>query len=341
MNFYSEALITSFFPRITASKKRKTHTELTPPGSSNKRRGDSLSRSGGSTAKSKNKDEQECRSALDNGTPSTSHLPSQSVDDLSATQSTKGKGTRQQTSERHMPLISSLSATNVTPQTSKSPSRKKAKTFLQTPPPTNEGAKRQRLMELTPTLPPFISRESPDVPVERVLFPTPSTMGRLTLRHNRHSGNNQHRVVQGQDLSSPTRSKHSDTSLRTAVSISVPSSQSQLMVNTYSEHEHHLTPAGTALPCKEQLPQYEGQPSSPNRIPLNRRDKGDSISHASQMFVSSSQSQILSLLDEHDNPQRSSIGSNPDLDVISSSQSQEKELRISTGPEEYPSICSR
>jgi len=335
MHFYTEAPITSFFPRITTSKKRKVHTELTSSGSvSNKRQKDNTSTATSRQGiKSKaNEDGQERRNALDNGTISILHSPS--VEDLSTAR--PAKGAQQQTNERHMPLLPSLNPKNVTPQIPKPnilPSQTRCKTSLQTPSPTNAGAERQRLMELTHTLSPFISRKSSDSHIEKVLLPTPNTLGRSTLHHNDRC-----RVVQGQlshqDSSSPTPPQRSDTSLKASVPVSVLSSQSQLMANAYSEDEHYLTPA---VPCQRlQLPQYEAQPPPPNKLPLNRRDKGGSISHASEMFISSSQSQFLSPLDEHNSLQRSqpsSIASNPD-DIVPSSQSQEKELRILSDPEE-------
>ena len=323
MNFDSETLITSFFPRIT--KKRGIHTELAPSSSSNKRqRGHTSTSARQSTKSSANEDEQKRRNTLDNGIISILHSPSVS-------------STQQQTSERHMSLLPRLNAKNTTSQTPKSnrtPSRTKRKTALQTPPPTNGATERQRLMELTPILPPSISRKSLDLRIEKALLPTPSTLGRPASYHNGRSGNERSRVNQGQVLLSPTRPKRSDTSLKASVPVFIPSSQSQLMANGYCEDEHPLIPASTALPCRKQSPQYEVQPSPPNRIILNRRDKGDSTSHDSQMIISSSQSQFMSPLDEHDHPQLSSIAPNSELDIIPSSQSQEKELRILNNLEE-------
>ena len=317
MHFNTEAPITSFFPRIAASKKRKIHTELAPSGSSNKWRGDH-SRQG---FKSRvNEDEQEGHNTLDNGTIPILHSPF--ANNLSTT-----RLTRQQTNERHMPLRKDVAPH--TPNPNRLPSRKKRKISLQTPPPTDEA---QRLMELTPTLSPFISRESSDLRIEKVQLPTPSTLGRSASHHNGHSGNERCRVTQ--DLSSPARPKSSDTSPK-VVPVSIPSSQSQLMANSnsYSEEKHRLMPASTVLPYG-QLLQYEVQLSPTNKITLNRRDKGDSKYHESQMFISSSQSQLLSPLDEHNHLQPSLIASNPELDIIPSSQSQEKELRILSDPEE-------
>ena len=334
MNFDSETLITSFFPRIT--KKRGIHTELAPSSSSNKRQRGHTARQG--TKSKANEDEQERRNTLDKKNGIISILDSPSVE-----------STRQQTSERHMSLLPSLNVKNTTSQTPKpnrSPSRTKRKTpssfSLQTPPPTNGAAERQRLMELTPILPSSMSRKPLDLRIEKTLLPTPSRSGRSASYHSGHSGNEQSRVNQGQVLLSPTRLKRSDSSLKASVPVSIPSSQSQLMVNAYCEDKHSLMPASTALPCKEQLPQYEVQPSSRNRIILNRRDKGDSTSHDSQMFISSSQSQFLSPLDEHDHPQPSLIASKSEFDIIPSSQSQEKELRILNNLEEcHQSIRSR
>lgn len=335
MHFYSEAPITSFFPRITASKKRKIHTELSPSGSVSNKRQEGHTSATSIQGKSKAKeDEQERRNTLDNGTITI--LQSPSVDDLSTTRPT----TRQQASERHIPLPPSSNAKNSTPQTSKPiglPSRKKRKTSLQTPPPTNEGAERQLLMELTPTLSPFIFRTSPDIRIDKVLLPTPSTLGRSASQHNGHSSNDRSRDVQEQDSSSPTWLRHLDMSLKASAPVSVPSSQSQLMANGYFEDKHHLTSA--------QLPQYEVQLTLQNKISLNRKDKGESTSYASQKFISSSQSQFLSPFDEHDHPQKSQpspIASNPELDIIPSSQSQERELRISSDPKKcHQSISSR
>jgi hypothetical protein len=326
MNFDSETLITSFFPRIT--KKRGIHTDLAPSSSSNKRqRGHTSTTSRQGT---KSRADEERRNTLDNGIISILHSPSV-------------ESTRQQTSERHMSLLPNSNANNTTSQTPKpnrSTSRTKRKTSIQTPPPTNGAAERQRLMELTPILPPFISRKSLDSRFEKALLPTPSTLGRSASYHNGHSGNERSRANQGQVLLSPTRPKRSDTSVKANVPVSIPSSQSQLMANAYCEDKHPLMPASTALPCKMQSPQYEVQPSPPNRIILNRRDK-DSTSHDSQMFISSSQSQFLSPLDEHDHPQPSLIAPNPELDIIPSSQSQEKELRILTLEECHQSIRSK
>ena len=332
MNFNSETLITSFFPRIT--KKRGIHTELALSSSSNKRQRSYTSTSARQSTKSgANEGEQERRNTLDNGIMSILHSPSV-------------ESTQQQTSERHMSLLPSLNAKNTTSQTPKpnrSPSRTKRKTALQTPPPTNGAAERQRLMELTPILPSFISRKSLDLRIEKALLPTPSTLGRSTSYHNGHSGNERSRVNQGQLLLSPPRPKRSDTSLKASVPVFIPSSQSQLLANGYCEDEHPLMPASTALPYKKQSPQYEVQPSPPNRIIiLNRRDKGDSTSHDNQIIISSSQSQFLSPLDEHDHSQRSSIAPSSELDIIPSSQSQEKELRILNNLEEcHQSIRSR
>jgi hypothetical protein len=322
MDFYSEAPITSFF----LPKKRRLQTELAPSSSSNKRQRDHTSTTSrqGTTSRA-DEDEQEHSNTLDNGIISILHSPS--VDN-----------TRQQTNERHMSLLPSLNAKNTTSQTPKPnrlPSRTKRKTSLQTPPPTNGAVERQRLMELTPISPPFISRNSPDLSTEKVLLPTPSTLGRSASYHNGRSGNERCRVNQGQILLSPTRPKGSDTSLKACVPVSIPSSQSQLMANAYCGGKHSLMPASTALSFKKQSPQYEVQPSLPNRIILNRGDKGDLTSHDSQMIISSSQSQFLSKLDEH---QPSSI----ELDSIPSSQSQERELRISNDLEEcHQSIRSR
>ena len=327
MNFDSETLITSFFPRIT--KKRGIHTESASSSSSNKRQRGHTATARQSRA---NEDEQERGNTLDNGIISILHSPSV-------------ESTRQQTSERHMSLLPSLNVKNTTsqiPKPNRSPSRTKRKTPLQTPPPTNGAAERQRLMELTPILSPFISRKTLDLRIEKALLPTPSTLGQSASYHNGHSGNERCRIDQGQVLLSPTRPKRSDTSLKASVSVPIPSSQSQLMANGYCEDNHPLMPASTALPCKMQSPQYEVQPSPRNRIILNRRDKGDSISHGSQMSISSSQSQFLSPLDEHDHPQSSSIAPNSELDIIPSSQSQEKELRILNDLEKcHQSIRSR
>ena len=321
MNFDSETLITSFFPRIT--KKRGIQTELAPSSSRNKRQRGHTSTTSGQGTKSRANDGQERRNTLDNGIISILH-------------SSSVESTRQQTSERDMSLLPSLNANNTTSQTpepNRSPSRTKHKTSLQTPPPTNGVAKRQRLMELTPILPPFIPRKSLDLRIERALLPgpTPSTLGRSASYHNGHSGNERSRVNQGQVLLSPSRPKRSDTSLKASVPVSIPS-QSQLMANAYREDKHLLMPASTALPCKRQSPQYEVQPSPPNRIILNH--KGDSTSHDSQMFISSSQSQFLSPLVEHDDPQPSLVAPNSELDIIPSSQSQEKELQILNDLEE-------
>jgi hypothetical protein len=310
MNFDSETLITSFFPRIT--KKRGIHTELAPSSSSNKRQRGHTSTTSGQGTKSRANDGQERRNNLDNGIISILH-------------SSSVESTRQQTSERVN------NTTSQTPKPNRSPSRTKRKTSLQTPPLTNGAAERQRLMELTPILPPFISRKSLDLRIERTLLPTPSTMGRSASYHNGHSGNERSRVNQGQVFLSPSRPKRSDTSLKASVPVSIPS-QSQLMANAYCEDKHLLMPASTDSPCRRQSPQYEAQPSPPNRIILNH--KGDSTSHDSQMFVSSSQSQFLSPLDEHDDPQPSLIAPNSELDIIPSSQSQKKELRILNDLEE-------
>lgn len=332
MNFDSEALITSFFPRIT--KKRGIHTELAPSSSSSKRqRGHTSTTARQSRA---NEDEQERRNTLDNGIISTLHSPSV-------------ESTRQETSERHISLLPSLNAKSTasqTPKPDRSPSRMKRKTpssfSLQTPPPTNRAAERQRLMELTPILPTFMSRKSLDLRIEKALLPTPSTLGRSSSYRNGHFGNERSRVNRGQILLSPTRPKRSDSLLRASVPVSIPSSQSQLMANAYCEDKHPLIPASTALSCKKQSPQFEVQPSPPNRIVLNRRDKRDSTSHDSQMFISSSQSQFLSPVDEHGHPQPSLIAPNSELDIIPSSQSQEKELRILNDLEEcHQSIRSR
>ena len=313
MNFDSERLITSFFPRIT--RKRRIHTELASSISSNKRQR-------GTARQSRvNEDQQERGNTLDNGIISILNSPSV-------------ENTRQETSERHMSLLPSLNAKNTTSQTPK-PNRPQSRTkhtipsssSLQTPPPTNGAAKRQRLMELTQVLPSSMSRKSLDLRIEKVLLPTPSTLGRSSLSHNGYSGNERSRVNQGQVLLSPTRPKRSDPSLRASVPVSIPSSQSQLMAIAYCEDKHPLIRASTALPLKKQLLQYEVQPS-PNRIILNRRDEGDSVSHDGQMFISSSQSQLLHTLDEHDHSQPRLFASNPEFDIIPSSQSQEKELRI-------------
>lgn len=322
MHFYTEAPITSFFPRITASKKRKIHTELVTAGPSNKQR------------RGHNAGEQERRNTPDNGNISPI-LHALSIDDLSTTRLAKSMW--QQTSERHIPLLPSLNAEDATPQPKPNPlpSRKKHQNSLQTPPPTNEA---QRSMQLAPTLTPFISGKSPDFCFERVPLPTPSTLGLSASHLNGHSGNDRCRAVQGQDLLSPTRPKRSNTSLKASVPVSISSSQSQLMADTYSEDKHHLMSPITAFPYR-QLPQYEVQ-SSLNRITLNRRDKGNSTSHDSQIFIFSSQSQFLSPFDEHE--QLGSIASNPEPDIIPSSQTQEKELRISSDPEEcHQSVRSR
>jgi hypothetical protein len=326
MHFYTEAPITSFFPRITASKKRKIHTELAPAGPSNKqRRGYTRENAG----------EQESCNTSDNGNIPILHALS--IDDLSTTR--LAKSTWQQTNERHMPLLPSLNAEDATPQPPKPnplPSRKKHQIYLQIPPPTNEA---QRLMEFIPTLTPFISGKSPDLRFERVPLPTPSTLGLSASHLNGHSGNDRCRAVQGQDLLSPTRPKRSNTSLKASVPVSIPSSQSQLMADTYAEDKHHLMSPITVFPYRH-LPQYEVQPSPPNRITLNRRDKGNSISHDGQIFIFSSQSQFLSPFDEHE--QLGSIASIPEPDIIPSSQTQEKELRISSDREEcHQSVCSR
>jgi hypothetical protein len=231
-----------------------------------------------------------------------------------------------------------------TPKPNRSPSRMKRKipsSFPLQTPPTNGAAERQRLMELTPIFPPSMTRKSLDLRIENALLPTPSTLGRSSSYHNGHSVNERFRVNQGQVLLSPTRLKRSDPSLRASLPVSVPSSQSQLMANAYCEDKHPLTPANTTLPCKKESLQYEVHPS-PDRIILNRRDKGDSTSHDSQMFISSSQSQFLCPLDEHDHPQPSLIASNSELDIIPSSQSQEKELWVLNDLEEgHQSIRSR
>ena len=330
MDFYSETTITSFFPRITAHKKRRIHTEPASSSSSNKRQRVHTSTASRQGAKSRaNEGEQERRNTLDNGIILL-HSPSES--------------TQQQTSERHMSLLPSLNAKNTTSQTPKPnrlPSRTKRKTSLQTPPPTNGVAERQRLMGLTPISPPFISRKLLDLRIEKALLPTPSTSGRSASYHNGHSSNERCRVDQEQVLLSPTPPKRSDMSLKASLPVSIPSSQIQLMANAYCEDKHPLVPASTALPCKKQSPQYEVQPSPPNRIILNRRDKGDSSSHDSQMLIFSSQSQFLSPLDEHDHPRPGSIAPNSELDIIPSSQSQEKELRILIDLEECQSIRSR
>lgn len=316
---FSETPITSFFPRIT--KKRRIHTSSS---SSNKRQRDHASTASRQGGKSRaNEDEQERRNTLDNGIISILHSPSV-------------ESTQQQTSERHMSLLPGLNAKNTTSQTPKPnrlPSRTKRKTSLQTPPPTYGTAERQQLMELTPILPPFISRKSLDLRSEMALLPTPSTLGRSASYHNGYSGNERCRVNQGLVLLSPTRPKCSSTSLKASVPVSIPSSQSQLMANAYYEDKHPLMAASTTLLCKKQSPQYEVQPSPPNRIILNRRDKGDSTSHDSQILIPSSQSQFLSALDEHGHPQPSPVVSNSELD-IPSSQSQEKELRILNNLEE-------
>ncbi|KAF8803797.1 hypothetical protein BYT27DRAFT_7195138 [Phlegmacium glaucopus] len=329
MHFYTEAPITSFFPRITASKKRKIHTEPTPSSSvSNKQRDNTSATSQGIKSKAK-EDGKKRRNSMD-----ISRLHSPSVEDLSTPRPTKSL--RQQTSERHMPLLPSLNAKVVTTHTPKPnalPSRKRRKTSLQTPPPTNPGTE---FMELTPTLSPFISRKLPGLRIEKVLLPTPSTLGRSASHHNGYSGNDLCRVVQGhlfhQDSSPPTPPQHSDTSLKESGPLSIPSSQSQLMANGCYEDGDHSTPAGTAWPC--QRLQDEAQLFLPNRIHLNQGDEPDSTSHA-EMFIPSSQSQFLSSFDEYDSPQRSqptSIASNPD-DIVPSSQSQEHELRMLNDPE--------
>ena len=327
MNFDSEPLITSFFPRIT--KKRGLHTELSPSSSSNKRQrlgGHTSTTARQGTKSRSNEDEQERRNTLDNGIISILHSPSV-------------ESTRQQTNT-HFPSLNAKNTTSQTPRPKRSLSRTKRKTSFQTPPPTNGAAERQRLMELTPILPPFISRKSLDLRIEKALLPIPSTLGRSASCHNGPSGNERSRVNQGQVLLSPTRPKRSDTSLKASVPVSIPSSQSQLMANGYCEDKHPSMPASTALPCKKQSPQYEVQPSPANRIILNRRDKGDSTSHDSQMLISSSQSQFLSPLDDHDHPQPSSTAPNSELDIIPSSQSQEKELGI-LNEECHQSIRSR
>lgn len=328
MNFDSETLITSFFPRIT--RKRGIHAELAPSSSSNKRQRGHTS---ATARQSANEDEQERRNALDNGIISILHPPSVE------------ESTRHQASERHMSLLPSLIAKNTTSQTPKpnrSPSRTKRKTpsssSLQTPPPTTE---RQRLMELTPILVPSMSRRSLDLRIEKALLPTPSTLGRSSLYQNEHSGNDRSQVNQWQVLLSPTQPKRLDSSLRASVPVYIPSSQSQLMANGYCEENYPLVPASTALPCQKQSPQHEIRPS-PDIIILNRRDKRDSTSHDSQMFISSSQSQFLSPVDELNHPQLSLIAPNSELDIIPSSQSQEKELRILNDLEEcHQSIRSR
>ena len=339
MHFYSEAPITSFFPPI--SKKRKK-TELARPGSSNTQQTQQTQQTDHTSTTSRqdtkpraNEDEQECRNALDNGIMFILHSPS--VDDLSTTR--VAKSTRQQisASERHMSLLRSIDAKAVTPQTpnpDRPPSRKKRKISLQTPTPTNEAV---RLMELTPTLSPFIFRKSLYLRIEGVPLPTPSPLKRSPSHHNGHSGNERCQVVQEQVLLSPTRSKRLDTSLKASVPAFIPSSPSQLMANTYSEDKHHLMSASTALPYR-QLPQHEVQPSPSNRIMLYQRDKRESTSPYGQMFISSSQSQLLSPLDH---PQHSLIVSNPELDIIPSSQSQETELRLCDAEECHQSIHSR
>ena len=326
MNFDSEPLITSFFPRIT--KKRGIRTELAPSSSSNKRQRGHTSESTTARQSRANEDEQERRNTLDNGIIPILDFPSV-------------ESTRRETSERHMSLFPSLIAKNTssqTPKPNRSLSRTKRKTpssfALQTPPPTNRAAERQRLMEFTPILPPSIPRKSLDLRTEKALLPTPSTLGRSPPYHNGYSGNERSRVNQGQVLLSPTRPKRSDSSLRASVPAFIPSSQSQLMGNGYCEDKYPLMPVSMALPCKKQSPQYEVQPSPPNRTILNRRDKGDSTFHDSPMVISSSQSQFLSPVDEHDHPQPSLIVPNSELDNIPSSQSQEKELRILNDLEE-------
>ena len=310
MNFDSETLITSFFPRIT--KKRGIHAELALSSSSNKRQ---RGRTSTTARQSKaNEDEQERHNTLDNRIISI--LDSPSVE-----------STRQETSERHMSL-NPKNTTSQTPKPNRSLSRMKRKTpssfSLQTPPPTNGAAERQRLMELSPILAPSMSRKSLDLRIEKNLLPTPSTLGRSSSYHNEHSGNERSRANQGQALLSPTLPKRSDSSFKESVPVSIPLYRSQLMANGYGEDEHPLMPASRALTCKKQSPQYE---VSPDRIILNQRDKGDSTSH-SQMFISSSQSQFLYPLDEHVHPRPSLIASNSELDIIPSSQSQEKELRV-------------
>lgn len=331
MNFDSETLITSFFPRIT--KKRGIHTEPAPSSSSNKRQRGHTS---ATARQSANEDEQERRNTLDNGIVSILHPPSVE------------ESTRQQAGERHMSLLPSLIVKNTTSHTPKpnwSPSRTKRKTpssfVLQTPPPTIGAGKRQRMMELTPILVPSMSRKSLNLRIETALLPTPSTLGRSSSYHNGHSGNERSQVNQGQVLLSTIQPKRLDSSLRASVPVSIPSSQSQLMANGYCEDNHPLMPTSTALPCKKESPQYEVQPSA-NIIILNRRDKRDSTSHDSQMFISSSQSQFLPPVDEHNHPQFSLIAPNSELDIIPSSQSQEKELRILNDLEEcHQSIRSR
>ena len=324
MHFYSEAPITSFFPRITASKKRKIYTEGSV--SNNKQR-DHTSRQG---IKSKAKEEEpERRNTLENGAISVSHPAS--VDNISTTRPAK----------THMSLLNTEAAIpQLTPKLNRLPSRRNRKISLPTPPQTNEGAKRQRLMELTPPLSPFIFRKSLDLSIEKVLLPTPSTLGRSASHNSGHTCNDRCPVVQGQDLLSPTRPKHSDTSMKASVPVSIPSSQSQLMAKAC---ELDLTPAGTAFPRKRlQSPQHEAQLK---RIPLNKRDNGHSISHTSQMFISSSQSQFLTPIDGYDHLQKSQprlTTSNSEFDIIPSSQSQEKELRILSDPEGcHQSIRSR
>lgn len=343
MHFYTEAPITSFFPRISASKKRKIHKELTPSGSDSNKRQRNIPRHG---IESKAKgDKQEHRNSLDNEIVTILHSPS--VEDLATTR--PAKSTLQQTSESYVPLLQSLYAKDVTPQTPKPnvlPSRKKLKTSLQTPPPTNAEAGRRQLMDLAPTLSPFISQKSSVLRTEKALLPTPSTLGRSASHYIRYSGRDHCRVFElpHQDLPSPTSPQHSNTSSKASVPVSIPSSQSQLMANGYFEDEHELTPASTALVCiRPQLSQFE-EHSPPNRILLNRTDE-DSTSHANQMVVCSSQSQFLSPVDGYVSPRRShpsSIASNSELDIIASSQSQENELRILSNPEAFhQSISSR
>jgi hypothetical protein len=83
------------------------------------------------------------------------------------------------------------------------------------------------------------------------------------------------------------------------------------------------------------------QTPKPNRSPSRTMRKTPSSS-SSQMFISSSQSQFLSPVDQNNHPQPSLITPNSELDIIPSSQSQEKELRILNDLEEcHQSIRSR
>ena len=330
MDLYTEPPITSFFPRIATYKKRKIHTEIASSDSSNKRQRDHISTTSRQGIKSKAKEDgQERHDTLDNEAISILHLPSDSVDDLSTTRPA-------QSSERHLPRLPSLNAMPQTPKPDQLPPRNKRNTSLQTPPPTDERAERQRLMELTPTF--SISWKSPDLSTGKNLLPTPSTLGGSASRHHRHFGNDPCRIVPGQDLLLPTRPEYSETPLKASLlSVSIPSSQSQLMANTYFEDEHHLTLASAALPCKH------GVQSSPTRISLNRINKEGTF-YTTQTFIASSQSQFLSSL-EYENPQRSQPSpnvSNSELEIIPSSQSQENELGMLSDPKaRHQSMHSR